>query len=66
MKKIILLLVFIFPQLGLNGYLFAQKITLNEAMQKGIENRIELKTQVLTIQIANSENKKIKQNGFRR
>ena len=60
MKKFILLLVFIFPQLELKGYLFAQKNTLNEAMQKGIENRIELKTQVLTIQIANSENEKNK------
>ena len=60
MKKIILLLVFIFPQWGLDGYLFAQKITLNEAIQKGIDNRIELKTQVLNIQIANSENEKIK------
>lgn len=39
---------------------FAQKITLNEAIQKGIENRIELKTQALNIQIANSENDKIK------
>jgi len=40
--------------------LFAQKITIKEAIQKGIENRIELKTQALNIQIASSENDKIK------
>lgn len=42
------------------GEAMAQKITLNEAIQKGIENRIELKTQALNIQIANNENNKIK------
>lgn len=60
MKKIVIrfitylaVLVQVFP-------VFAQKITLNEAIQKGIENRIELKAQALNIQIANSENDKIK------
>ena len=39
---------------------FAQKLNLNEAIQKGLENRIELKVQNLNIQIASNENEKIK------
>ena len=39
---------------------FAQKLNLNEAIQKGLENRLELKVQNLNIQIASNENEKIK------
>lgn len=56
MKKVIAGIIVYNISLGV----FAQKITLNEAIQKGMENRIELKTQALNIQIANSENDKIK------
>ncbi|CAH0997593.1 hypothetical protein EMA8858_03727 [Emticicia aquatica] len=60
MKKVISKTV-IYTTFCLQGFnIFAQKITLNEAIQKGIDNRIELKTQALNIQIANSENNKIK------
>jgi outer membrane protein len=60
MKKVIVgfMSYIVFCLQGLS--VFAQKITLNEAIQKGMENRIELKTQALNIQIANSENDKIK------
>jgi outer membrane protein len=60
MKQIIIrafVCVMLFLQ---TGEIFAQKITLIEAIQKGIENRIELKIQALNIQIASSENDKIK------
>lgn len=60
MKKVnfwFIIYTFIFMQ-GFSS--FAQKITLNDAIQKGIENRIELKTQALNIQIASNENNKIK------
>ncbi len=60
MKKVIFGVV-IYTAFYLQSFtVFAQKITLNEAIQKGIENRIELKTQALNIQIASSENYKIK------
>ena len=60
MKKVIFGVI-IYTTFCLQGFaVFAQKISLNEAIQKGIENRIELKTQALNIQIANSENDKIK------
>jgi outer membrane protein TolC len=60
MRKIIVGVV-IYTTFYLQSFtVFAQKITLNEAIQKGIENRIELKTQALNIQIASSENVKIK------
>jgi len=60
MRKIIVGVV-IYTTFYLQSFtVFAQKITLNEAIQKGIENRIELKTQALNIQIASSENDKIK------
>jgi len=60
MKKIIVGVV-IYTTFYLQSFtVFAQKITLNEAILKGIENRIELKTQALNIQIASSENVKIK------
>jgi hypothetical protein len=62
MKKVIFG-VLIYTAFYLQSFtVFAQKITLNEAIQKGIENRIELKTQALNIQIASSENDKIKAN----
>jgi outer membrane protein len=60
MKKVIFGFI-IYTSISMQGFTsFAQKITLNEAIQKGIENRIELKTQALNIQIASSENNKIK------
>ncbi len=40
--------------------LFAQKITLDDAIKIGLENRIEIKNQALQIQLAQSENDKIK------
>ncbi len=58
MKKVFITSIIAF--IAQNNNVFAQKITLNEAIQKGIENRIELKTQALNIQIASSENDKIK------
>jgi outer membrane protein TolC len=60
MKKVIFGIVICTSIFGQRFISFAQKITLNEAIQKGIENRIELKTQALNIEIANSENDKIK------
>lgn len=42
------------------GVVNAQKISLNEAIQKGLENRLELKSQALNIEIANQENEKVK------
>jgi len=60
MKKVIFGIVICTNIFGQRFTSFAQKITLNEAIQKGIENRIELKTQALNIQIASSENNKIK------
>lgn len=54
MKKILLFNLLIVNQL------FAQKITLDDAIKVGLENRIELKTQALQIQLAQSENDKIK------
>jgi outer membrane protein TolC len=60
MKKVIFGIVLCTTIFGQRFTSFAQKITLNEAIQKGLENRIELKTQALNIQIASSENDKIK------
>lgn len=60
MKKIVIRFIIYLAVLVQVFPVFAQKITLNEAIQKGIKNRIELKTQALNIQIANSENDKIK------
>ncbi len=60
MKKIVIRFIIYLAVLVQVFPVFAQKITLNEAIQKGIENRIELKAQALNIQIANSENDKIK------
>jgi len=60
MKKVIFGIVLCTNIFGQRFTSFAQKITLNEAIQKGIENRIELKTLALNIQIASSENNKIK------
>jgi outer membrane protein TolC len=60
MKKVIFGIVLCTTIFGQRFTSFAQKITLNEAIQKGLENRIELKTQALNIQIASSENNKIK------
>lgn len=60
MKKTIFTTIIV-SVINLHGFVaFAQKITLNEAIQKGIENRIELKTQALNIQISGSESDKIK------
>ncbi|MBA4851085.1 TolC family protein [Emticicia sp. BO119] len=39
---------------------FAQTLTLEQAVQKGLENRIELKSQNLNLQIASAENEKVK------
>ncbi len=56
MKKI---LVFIIPFLGMIPFSVAQKITLDEALKMGLENRIEIKNQQLQIQIAENENQKV-------
>ena len=42
------------------GETLAQKISLNEAVQKGLSNRLELKAQNLNVQIAGTENEKLK------
>ncbi len=55
MKKIFILL----PLWGLGGFCFGQ-ISLDEAIKIGLQNRIELKNQNLLIQIAQTENDKIK------
>ncbi|RYU93855.1 TolC family protein [Emticicia agri] len=39
---------------------FSQTLTLEQAVQKGLENRIELKSQNLNVQIASAENEKVK------
>lgn len=39
---------------------FAQSLTLEQAVQRGLENRIELKSQNLNVQIASTENEKVK------
>ncbi len=39
---------------------FSQSLSLEQAIQRGIENRIELKSQNLNVQIASAENEKIK------
>lgn len=54
MKKIFLLNIFIISTLS------AQKLTLNEAIKLGLDNRIELKTQNLQIKLTESENLKAK------
>ncbi|MCU0324156.1 MAG: TolC family protein [Spirosomaceae bacterium] len=54
MKKILILHLMVINQL------FAQKITLDDAIKIGLENRIEIKNQALQIQLAQSENDKIK------
>lgn len=53
-NKTILNLFFVF----IGFYANAQKISLSEAIQKGLENRIELKTQALNVELAAGENKK--------
>jgi outer membrane protein len=58
MKKILTIL---FPLWGFGGLgLGYSQITLADAIKTGLENRIELKNQALLIQIAQSENDKIK------
>ena len=42
------------------GETLAQKISLDVAVQKGLANRLELKTQNLNVQIAATENEKVK------
>lgn len=57
MKKILFICLLIF------GKLLAQnnaKITLDEAIKIGLENRIELKNQTLQLKISQTENEKIK------
>lgn len=39
---------------------FSQSLSLEQAIQRGIENRIEIKSQNLNVQIASAENEKIK------
>lgn len=39
---------------------FSQSLSLEQAIQRGTENRIELKSQNLSVQIASAENEKIK------
>lgn len=39
---------------------FSQSLSLEQAIQRGIENRIELKSQNLNVQIASAENEKLK------
>lgn len=57
MKK---LFVFLIPFLGMMTDSFAQKITLDEALKMGLENRIEIKNQSLQVQIAENENNKVR------
>ncbi|UTA69192.1 TolC family protein [Emticicia sp. 21SJ11W-3] len=56
MKPTIYAFIFCFA----TGNALAQKISLNEAVQKGLANRLELKAQNLNIQVAGTENEKIK------
>lgn len=56
MKKI-LILSYLVTQSAIG---FTQKLTLEEAINTGLQNRIELKNQQLLIQIAETENDKIK------
>ncbi len=56
MKKNILLVVFFFA----GNLLFAQKITLAEAVEMGVKNRLELKTAALHVQLAERENQKLR------
>lgn len=53
-NKTILNFFFVF----LGFYANAQKISLSDAIQKGLENRIELKTQALNVELSIAENKK--------
>lgn len=57
MKKIFTLII---PFLGIVSVSLAQKITLEEALKMGLENRIEIKNQNLQVQIAESENQKVR------
>ncbi|RFS18396.1 TolC family protein [Emticicia sp. C21] len=56
MTRAILLIIFCFPLSGV----FSQNLTLEQAVQWGLENRIELKSQNLNVQIASTENEKVK------
>ena len=56
MTRAILSLIFCFPI----SVAFSQNLTLEQAVQRGLENRIELKSQNLNVQIASSENEKVK------
>jgi outer membrane protein TolC len=46
--------------LGFFSEIQAQKISLNQAIQIGLDNQIELKNQSLQVQIAQAENQKVK------
>ncbi|HEY1055850.1 MAG TPA: TolC family protein, partial [Emticicia sp.] len=56
MTRAILSLILCFPI----SAVFAQSLTLEQAVQRGLENRIELKSQNLNLQIASTENEKVK------
>lgn len=56
MTRVILSLILCFPLSGV----FSQGLTLEQAVQRGLENRIELKSQNLNVQIASTENEKVK------
>ncbi len=54
MKKILFVSILIINTLS------AQKLTIDDAIKIGLENRLELKTQALQIRLTESENQKIK------
>src|SRR6218665_1412544 len=56
MTRAILSVIFYFQL----SAVFSQSITLEQAVQRGLENRIELKAQDLNVQIASTENEKVK------
>lgn len=56
MTRAILSIILCFPL----SVVFSQSLTLEQAVQRGLENRIELKSQNLNVQIASTENEKVK------
>lgn len=56
MTRAILSIIFCFPL----SVAFSQSLSLEQAVQRGLENRIELKSQTLNVQIASTENEKVK------
>lgn len=56
MTRVIIAAIFCFQL----STVFSQNLSLEQAVQRGLENRIELKSQNLNLQIASAENEKVK------